>query len=51
MGINYSLNEILTLINKKLSTKMKKNLKLRYRKIDSKEFISTLSDVKKTSKT
>ena len=51
MGINYSLNEILTLINKKLSTKMKKNLKLRYRKIDSKEFISTLSDIKKTSKT
>ena len=30
---------------------MKKNLKLRYEKIDTKEVISTLSDVKKTSKT
>ena len=51
MGVNYSLNEILTLINKKLSINMKKNLKLRYEKIDTKEVISTLSDVKKTSKT
>ena len=51
MGINYSLNEILTSVEKKLSKNMKKNLKLRYRKIDSKELISTLSDVKKTSKT
>ena len=51
MGINYSLNEILTLISKKLSTNMKINLKLRYKKINSKELTSTLSDVKKTSKT
>ena len=51
MGINYSLNEILTLISKRLPTNMKKNLKLKYKKIDSKELISTLSDVKKTSKT
>ena len=51
MGINYSLNEILTSVEKKLSTNMKKNLKLRYRNINSKELISTLSDVKKISKT
>ena len=51
MGINYSLNEILTLISKKLPKKMKKNLKLRHKKISSKELISTLSDVKKTTKT
>ena len=50
MGVNYSLNEILTLITNKLPTNMKKNLKLRYKKIDPKEFISTLSDVTKTSK-
>ncbi len=51
MGINYSLNEILTLISEKLPKKMKKNLKLRHKKISSKELISTLSDVKKTTKT
>ena len=51
MGINYSLNEILALIAEKLPTKMKKNFKLRYKKINSKELISTLSDVKKTNKT
>ncbi len=51
MGINYSLNEILTLISEKLPEKMKKNLKLRHKKISSKELISTLSDVKKTTKT
>tara|TARA_B100000902_G_scaffold57127_1_gene63969 strand:+ start:29 stop:1009 length:981 start_codon:yes stop_codon:yes gene_type:complete len=51
MGINYSLNEILPLISKRLPTNMKKNLRLKFKKIDSKELISTLSDVKKTSKT
>ena len=45
------LNEILTLISKRLPANMKKNLKLKYKKIDSKELISTLSDIKKTSKT
>ena len=49
MGNNYSLNEILSLIYKRLPTNMKKNFKLKYEKIDSKELISTLSDIKKTS--
>ncbi len=51
MGINYSLNEILSLISKRLRPKIRKNLKLKYKEIDSKELISTLSDIKKTKKT
>jgi len=51
MGFNYSLNEILSLILKRLPTNIKKNLKLKFKKIDSKELVSTLSNINKTSET
>ena len=51
LGTNYSLNEIQSLIKKKLSLKMKKNMNINYTLINSKELISTLSDIKKTKKT
>lgn len=51
MGMNFSLDEILSLISNRIPIYMKKKLKFKYKKIDSKELFSTLSDIKKTSKT
>ncbi len=51
MGLNYSLNKILKLISYQISEKnKKKNIKIKYKKINSKELISTLSNIKKTKK-
>ena len=50
MGINYSLNEILTLISEKLPKKMKKNLKLRHKKIAQRTYFNFVR-CKKTTKT
>jgi UDP-glucose 4-epimerase len=50
MGNNYSLKKIQSLISNKISNNLRKRIIINYKHINSKELISTLSDIKKTKK-